>query len=407
VRAALEWASDHSAVEEGLRLSAALRWHWIARNDIANGRQWLATFIHLAGQRIPDAEHHAWYARALDAAGALAIEEGDAAAARTLSDHALEAYRMAGDQRGEASALMERASAIGVLDGTEAAAPLYIEAFHASKKIGNQEERRIAWLGAGLAMARMGDRRRALRILRTAIALTRRRGDRWAYGNTLTLLGLAFCEWRQYIDAVIAFSDAVAAYVDGRVPGVPRISDEEQGARIFLAHAAELAGDPNRAAQTYREIIKMAINARVVRRPSRYDFALIAIQGLARVTLEEGQPLDAAFWYGFLAGTHNGRGVCDPLDHDATTIQLPCTISRMDSRGIETEDRSPADTFALIASRYTDRTGDPKPDAVMAAWREGCIPTNLRARRLIDFLEIPVRPIAHGNVKTPENGEGG
>jgi len=407
VRTALEWALDHSAVEEGLRLSTALRLHWITRNDIDSGRQWLATFIQLAGQRIPNAEHHAWYARALDAAGTLALEGGDAAAAQPLFDRALEAYGTHGDQRGEASALMGRASAIGVLKGAAVAAPLYVEALHAYKKIGGEEQRRGAWLGAGLTMARMGDRRRALRILRSVIALTRRRGDRWAHGNALTLLGLAHWEWRQYADAVIAFSDAVAVYVDGRAPGVPMISDEEQKARILLAHAAELAGDPNRAVQTYREIIKMAINAQTVRRPSRDDFALASFHGLARVMLQGRQPLEAAFWYGFLAKTHSGQGVCDPLDHDATTIQLPCAISQMDSRGIETEDRSAADTFALIASRYTDRTGDPKPDAVIAAWSEGCTPSNLRARRLAALLESPVLPVAHGDVEPAENGEGG
>jgi len=100
LRAALRWARETGAVETGLRLAAALWRFWSAHNYLSEGRRWLRQALEQGGTA-PQALH----AKALNAAGALALVQGDFSAAQRLFEQNLAIERERGDRRSIARAL--------------------------------------------------------------------------------------------------------------------------------------------------------------------------------------------------------------------------------------------------------------------------------------------------------------
>ena len=101
MRAALEWALEHEAVEVGLRLASALHPLWVYSGHYVEGRSWLERFLAL-----PDAATAtAARARALLCEGQLLIQGGDFPGAETRGVAALEEYEATDDTRGIGFAL--------------------------------------------------------------------------------------------------------------------------------------------------------------------------------------------------------------------------------------------------------------------------------------------------------------
>jgi predicted ATPase len=99
-RAALEWLTEHGEAEWGLRLAAALFRFWERREYFAEGRDRLGKLLALGSAARTKAR-----ARALFAAGVLAGEQGDYAAAESLLNESLAVARELGDKRGIAVCL--------------------------------------------------------------------------------------------------------------------------------------------------------------------------------------------------------------------------------------------------------------------------------------------------------------
>ena len=100
-RAALEWLTESGDAEWGLRLGAALFRFWEMREYLAEGRDRLRKLLKLRGA----APRTKARARALFAAGVLAGEQGDYAAADALIEQSLEIARALEDKRGIAISL--------------------------------------------------------------------------------------------------------------------------------------------------------------------------------------------------------------------------------------------------------------------------------------------------------------
>jgi len=101
-RAALDWCkTDAEAADVGLRLAAALAPFWTVRAYAAEGRVYLRDLL----ARHQDSGPMRPLARALEAAGNLAAEEGDMAAAREDYEAALTLYRQIADGHGMACSL--------------------------------------------------------------------------------------------------------------------------------------------------------------------------------------------------------------------------------------------------------------------------------------------------------------
>jgi predicted ATPase/serine/threonine protein kinase len=100
-RAGLEWLTETGDAEWGLRLGAALFRFWEMREYLAEGRDRLGKLLKLAGAAAPTKAR----ARALFAAGVLAGEQGDYAAADTLIKESLGIARQLRDTQGVAVSL--------------------------------------------------------------------------------------------------------------------------------------------------------------------------------------------------------------------------------------------------------------------------------------------------------------
>ena len=108
LRAALAWATDEGSAaasndgeDRGLRLAGALFRYWIVRRYPREGSGWLSSLLAVA----PERQSAAARAKAQNAAGALAWQQGDYAAARGWYEGNLATRRASGDRRGVAVAL--------------------------------------------------------------------------------------------------------------------------------------------------------------------------------------------------------------------------------------------------------------------------------------------------------------
>lgn len=88
VRGALRWFLDQGAVEQVLRLAAALFWYWRPRGSLSEGRRWLQEGLARGDEVAPSVR-----AKALWALGYLAGLQGDSEEASLLLEEALKLYR--------------------------------------------------------------------------------------------------------------------------------------------------------------------------------------------------------------------------------------------------------------------------------------------------------------------------
>ena len=101
LRAALRWATEGGAAEEGLRLAGALCEFWLVRGYLREGWEWLRHVLRLATA----STHTTARVKVLTGAGHMAHNLGDYAAAWALFEESLALGRACGDMRGIATAL--------------------------------------------------------------------------------------------------------------------------------------------------------------------------------------------------------------------------------------------------------------------------------------------------------------
>ncbi len=231
-RAALEWLTQTRDAEWGLRLGSALFRFWEAREYLAEGRDRLAKLLDMQGASAPTKSR----GRALFAAGVLAGEQRDYAAAGTLMKQSLEVARQLKDTQAVAvclnalavhardqgnlalahslfqeslvlwrelrdllaiaRALSNMASVLKLQGDFEHAGSLYAECLAIFQ--GLEDRAGVAWsLNYQGDVARgQGDRAGALALYEQALAIFREINDRWGIAGTLADLGTLASEQR-------------------------------------------------------------------------------------------------------------------------------------------------------------------------------------------------------------------
>ena len=106
ITAALSWILDQNRIEEGLRLSVAMRFFWLRRAPLGEGSRWLTAFLERPASGVSPRIR----ARAVGAAGSFNHFLGHLEEARTLYQDALALFREAEDLIGEARLLRNLAS---------------------------------------------------------------------------------------------------------------------------------------------------------------------------------------------------------------------------------------------------------------------------------------------------------
>ncbi len=186
LRAALAWCkSAADGAEAGLRLAAALVWFWVGRGHWREARAHLADVLAHEGAGEPTAAR----VKALNAAGHLAVLQGDHSAAWGLHEEALAISREHGYQEGVSSSLRGLGFVAwrrGDLSTTRA---LCEEALAISRECGSRLG--IARSLSVLAMPaeRHGDYARSRALREEALAIYREVGDKSRMAHCLASVG--------------------------------------------------------------------------------------------------------------------------------------------------------------------------------------------------------------------------
>jgi predicted ATPase/DNA-binding winged helix-turn-helix (wHTH) protein len=280
-RASLEWLTETGNAEWGLRLGAALFRYWEMREYLVEARDRLGKLLKLAGAAAPTKLR----ARALFAAGVLAVEQGDYVPADALIQESLDISRQLRDQQGAAVSL--NALAVIARDRGDVALArfLFEESLALWRELGDQKAVARSISNLANIVKLQGNNARARALYAECLAIFQELGDRTGVAWSINYQG----------DAVRDQGDSAAAqklYEQGLA--IFRELDDHWGIAGTLADLGILAreqGDCPTAHSMYRESIKIFQELGHKRGIARL---LECFAGLAAVQLETERSLRLA-----------------------------------------------------------------------------------------------------------------
>ena len=246
-RAGLEWLTETRDAEWGLRLSAGLFRFWEMREYLAEGRDRLGKLLKLPNAAAPTKIR----ARALFAAGVLALEQGDYASAEVLLTENRDVARQLDDKQSVAVSLNALAVIARDRGDVPAAHSLLAESLELWRELGDQKAVARSLSNLANVAKLQGDNPRACSLYAECLSIFRELGD-WT--------GVAWSTNYQG-DVARDQGDSAAArtlYEQGLV--IFRKLDDRWGIAGTLADLGSLAreqGDYPRAHSMYRESIKI------------------------------------------------------------------------------------------------------------------------------------------------------
>ncbi|HEY7419162.1 MAG TPA: LuxR C-terminal-related transcriptional regulator [Ktedonobacteraceae bacterium] len=186
---ALAFLLEHEDLEEALRLAGALRYYWLLRGYLSEGRGLLEQMVAVLREdstSVPPLTR----AKALYAAAVLAYWQADFEQAKRLSRESLELFHCQGDMRGAASTLC----LVGIIwDGLGsdcmAGDALFEESLRLFRKAGDAVGTAAVLLTLGGRMLLRGEFARVQELCVECLTLFRALGNRWHSVITLQLLG--------------------------------------------------------------------------------------------------------------------------------------------------------------------------------------------------------------------------
>jgi tetratricopeptide (TPR) repeat protein len=184
--AALERLAARGEIQDALRLAAVLGRFWLLRGHLQEGRRRLATVLALPGAEAPTLAR----ARVLEAAGALALYQGDVPATRTLFRESLALYRAHDHQPGVAWVLFYLGWMCHDYYRGRAARRFLGESLARFRLLEDRRGVARALNALGLVAMVEDELDQACRLHEESLALSREVGDRWAIAWALTNLGV-------------------------------------------------------------------------------------------------------------------------------------------------------------------------------------------------------------------------
>jgi predicted ATPase/transcriptional regulator with XRE-family HTH domain len=314
LRAALRWACEREAGEQGLRLAGALGRFWYTRGYVSEGRSWLEAALTAAGPG-PSASR----AKALYGAGMLALQQGDYGRGLALFEESLALSRVLADERDIAAALhglglvaqdqgdFARARALGdealVLrrrlgERSDIAASLnslgnvaerqgdfvcalvrHEEGLVLRRALGDSQGIADSLHNLGDVVYRQGDYARALALHKESLALYRAIGDRQGLANALVSLGNVEYQRGDFERSRALLEESLALY---------RALGDAYGSAVALDNLGEVAsmqGDHEKAQTLYGESLRLS------RDIGAKELVATGVEFLAWVAAARGQAL--------------------------------------------------------------------------------------------------------------------
>jgi tetratricopeptide (TPR) repeat protein len=220
LRAALRHYQENGAVEEGLRLVAALVWFVLLRGGVGEHHTWATAFLALPGGT-------AWphlRAAALGYAGLETIILGAPVAGRRQLEEARALGQTLGDQRVVAWAAYWLGSFACEGGDHAEAQPLLEESVALYRAVGDPWGSAEAAIKLGRSLASDGDHERARALLEEGLAIAPRTGDRRSLGTALEVVGELAWSVGDVWEAGVAWEESLATYQElGSVGGIATV----------------------------------------------------------------------------------------------------------------------------------------------------------------------------------------
>ena len=190
LRAALDWSFEHRDADALMRLAKSLNRFWEIRGYWREGLQWLEAALSLDSGALSSMR-----ARALDAAGALARLLGDTQRAVARLEESVTVYRVLGDKKGMANALLLLGIAAYRQSNYDRAVALLDESTALSRASDDKTTMAFSIYLLGIVARVRGDYERAENLCKESLTLNQDLGLKWRAGLALDGLGLvALCQ---------------------------------------------------------------------------------------------------------------------------------------------------------------------------------------------------------------------
>jgi predicted ATPase/DNA-binding SARP family transcriptional activator/Tfp pilus assembly protein PilF len=196
LRAALAHLAVAGAQETSLRLTIALTRFWYVRGYLTEARRWLDAVLADAADQPVDLRR-----RALTAASAVALLQGDYAAAADLSERSLAVSREAGEPLYVANALSNLGAIVLAAGDHDRAGALLEEAVPLARETGDARITALAVNNLGDHALTVGDYERAGPLFEESLALLRARRDTANIARALFNLGAVSLKLGRHGDA--------------------------------------------------------------------------------------------------------------------------------------------------------------------------------------------------------------
>jgi predicted ATPase/Tfp pilus assembly protein PilF len=282
LRAALAWAVQRDEGELGLRLGTALWRFWHVRGLLREGRDRLRAILAVPSAASRDGLR----AKALDAAGALAHDQGELGTAETLHNESLAIAKECDDRETVASALNNLGNVARDQGHHDRATAYYDAALAAWRALGQLPRVAIVLNNLGSVAQDQGDYEQAFGFFRQSLALKRESGNQQGIAVALNNMGyLAICQGDH---------GRAAALLDESLSLLRELRDSYTTAMVLenLAHLAFEQGDLTRAAELHRECLRLSVEL------ENRQVIASSLEGVASVLAAQARRLEAARLYG-------------------------------------------------------------------------------------------------------------
>lgn len=206
IRVALDWAIPN-APALGLRMVSKLFRYWRIHNMLSEGRHYLTWAL----AAIPPDDID-MYAKALNGAGLLALQQGDCAQAIIWLTECLTYQRQIGEPRGLGGALTNLGLVFKEQGQYEEAQRCHQEALGVYQKAGLERDVAVALNNLGNIRRIQGDYAGAAQFQEESLAIHRHRGDTYAIALVLGNLGVLAQSQGHYDEAAHYFEETLALH---------------------------------------------------------------------------------------------------------------------------------------------------------------------------------------------------
>ena len=187
LRATLLWSLEQEKAEMGLRLAGALRWFWMRRSYLSEGRKWFTSIL----GRASGIEPTHLRAKALAGASGLAWAQGDYPAAHALGEESVTLCRSLENKRELAFSLTWLSFTSGSQGDQKTASVLAEESVALFRQVEDRWGVALALFCLGIATSSLHDYPLARSYYEEGLALIRVLGDKWIEALILSGLGVA------------------------------------------------------------------------------------------------------------------------------------------------------------------------------------------------------------------------